>query len=43
LNRDIEKLNGEMSMAVLTYFVLLGGAFGTAMALFFGLRAVKLI
>jgi hypothetical protein len=30
-------------MAVLIYLVLLGGAFGTAMALFFGLRAAKLI
>jgi hypothetical protein len=30
-------------MAVLTYLVLVGAAFGTAMALYFGLRAVKLI
>lgn len=30
-------------MAVLTYFALLGGAFGLAMVLLFGLRAVKLL
>jgi Cytochrome B6-F complex subunit VI (PetL) len=30
-------------MAVLTYFALLGGAFGVAMGLMFGLRAAKLI
>jgi len=30
-------------MAVLTYFALIGLAFGVAMVLFFGLRAVKLI
>ena len=30
-------------MAIVTYFLLLGGAFGVAMGLFFGLRAVKLI
>lgn len=29
--------------AVLAYVLLLGGAFGTALVLFFGLRAVKLI
>jgi Cytochrome B6-F complex subunit VI (PetL) len=28
---------------VLAYFLLLGGAYGVALALFFGLRAVKLI
>lgn len=27
----------------ITYFVLLGGAFATAMGLYFGLKAVKLI
>ncbi|MCU0523737.1 MAG: cytochrome b6-f complex subunit 6 [Elainella sp. Prado103] len=27
----------------IVYFVLVGGAFGTAMALYFGLRAAKLI
>lgn len=27
----------------IAYFVLLGAAFGTALVLFFGLRAVKLI
>ncbi|HEY9628734.1 MAG: cytochrome B6-F complex subunit VI (PetL) [Oscillatoriophycideae cyanobacterium NC_groundwater_1537_Pr4_S-0.65um_50_18] len=30
-------------MAVLAYFAMIGGAFGLAMVLFFGLRAVKLI
>jgi hypothetical protein len=29
--------------SVIAYFVMLGGAFGLALALFFGLRAVKLI
>lgn len=43
LNINIEKLDGELQMAVLTYFALLGGAFGLAMALMFGLRAAKLI
>jgi Cytochrome B6-F complex subunit VI (PetL) len=43
LNRGRENLNGDLQMAVLTYFALLGGAFGLAMALMFGLRAVKLI
>ena len=28
---------------VIAYFLLLGGAFGIAVALFFGLKAVKLI
>ncbi|WAL60031.1 cytochrome b6-f complex subunit PetL [Thermocoleostomius sinensis] len=28
---------------VIVYFVLLGGAFATAMGLYFGLKAVKLI
>jgi Cytochrome B6-F complex subunit VI (PetL) len=28
---------------VLAYILLLGGAYGVALALFFGLRAVKLI
>ncbi|MBW4575318.1 MAG: cytochrome b6-f complex subunit PetL [Aphanothece sp. CMT-3BRIN-NPC111] len=28
---------------VIAYFLLLGGAFGVALALFFGLKAVKLI
>ena len=43
LNINREKLDGELQMAVLTYFALLGGAFGLAMALMFGLRAAKLI
>lgn len=30
-------------MAVLTYLLCVGGAFGLAMGLMFGLRAVKLI
>ncbi|NEP16621.1 MAG: cytochrome b6-f complex subunit 6 [Leptolyngbya sp. SIO4C1] len=30
-------------MTAIIYVVLLGGALGTAMALYFGLRAVKLI
>ena len=30
-------------MSVLAYFLLLGGAYGVALGLFFGLRAVKLI
>ncbi|MBD2039439.1 cytochrome b6-f complex subunit PetL [Microcoleus sp. FACHB-672] len=29
--------------AALSYFLLLGGAFGTAVVLLFGLRAVKLL
>jgi Cytochrome B6-F complex subunit VI (PetL) len=33
----------ERQMAVVAYIALVGGAFGTAMVLFFGLRAVKLI
>ncbi len=28
---------------VITYFLLLGGAFGLALGLFFGFRAIKLI
>jgi hypothetical protein len=28
---------------VVTYFIVLGGAFGLALTLFFGLKAVKLI
>ncbi len=31
------------TIAVVDYFVLLGGALGAVLVLFFGLRAVKLI
>jgi Cytochrome B6-F complex subunit VI (PetL) len=34
---------GAKLMAIVAYFILLGSAFGAAMVLYFGLRAVKLI
>jgi hypothetical protein len=38
------RFSGERSMAgVVSYFILLGGAFALAIGLYFGLRTIKLI